>query len=186
MYPSLETPGLVTSHSTMLIVVRCSPTQFYIWQKTGCGIRYCLSFETQNWKCWLLKHYLNFWCELNFTVNIFLTYHPEQEIVQIFTHMKLTNLTLLTSKMYWNFKTSCEVILHIWRLCYNMFCKKRSAIIIMNNKQSNLLLKNWLRLHSCSGSSLKNQLQLHSYFRKSLRLWPQSTPTLRLLYTFSR
>jgi len=31
-----------------LIVVRCSPTQFYIWQKTGCGIRYFLSFETEN------------------------------------------------------------------------------------------------------------------------------------------
>jgi len=30
-------------------------------------------------------------------VNIFLTYHHEQEIVQIFTHMKLANLILLTS-----------------------------------------------------------------------------------------
>jgi len=27
-------------------------------------------------------------------------YHHEQEIVQIFTHMKLTNLTLLTSKLF--------------------------------------------------------------------------------------
>jgi len=27
-------------------------------------------------------------------------YHHEQEIVQIFTHMKLSNLTLLTSKLY--------------------------------------------------------------------------------------
>jgi len=27
-------------------------------------------------------------------------YHREQEIVQIFKHMKLTNLTLLTSKLY--------------------------------------------------------------------------------------
>ena len=27
---------LVTSLSTMLIVVRCSPNQFYVWQKTGC------------------------------------------------------------------------------------------------------------------------------------------------------
>jgi len=47
---------LVTSHSTMFIVVRCSPTQFYIWQKTGCRKRYFLSFETKNWKCWLLIH----------------------------------------------------------------------------------------------------------------------------------
>ena len=46
---------------------------------------------------------------------------------------------------------------------------------------SNLLLKNGLRLHS--GSSLKNQLRLHSYFRKSLRLRPESTATLRLRYT---
>jgi len=45
--------------------------------------------------------------------NIFLTHHHEQEIVQIFTHLKLTNLTLLTSKLYQNFKTSCEVALHI-------------------------------------------------------------------------
>ena len=29
-----------------------------------------------------------------------------------------------------------------------MLCKKQCAIIIINNKQSNLLLKNWLRLHS--------------------------------------
>ena len=29
----------------------------------------------------------------------------------------------------------------------------------------------------------KNQLRLHSYFRKSLRLRPESTPTLRFLYT---
>jgi len=32
--------------------------------------------------------------------NRFLAYHHEQEIVQIFAHMKLTNLTLLTSKLY--------------------------------------------------------------------------------------
>ena len=57
---------LFTSHSTMLMVVRLSPTQFYMWQKTGYGIRYFLSFETENWKCWLLRHYLNFLCELNF------------------------------------------------------------------------------------------------------------------------
>jgi len=56
-------------------------------------------------------------------------------------------------------------------------------MIIINNKQSKLFLKNWLRLHSGSGPSLKNQLRLHSYFRKSSRLRPSSTPTLRLLYT---
>ena len=44
--------------------------------------------------------HLKFLCELNFIVNIFLTYHHEQEIVQIFTHMKLTNLTLPTTKLY--------------------------------------------------------------------------------------
>jgi len=27
---------------------------FYIWQKTGCGIRYFLSFETENWKVEML------------------------------------------------------------------------------------------------------------------------------------
>jgi len=32
--------------------------------------------------------------------NRFSTYHHEQEIVQIFTHMKLTNLTWLTFKLY--------------------------------------------------------------------------------------
>ena len=42
---------------------------------------------------------------------------------------------------------------------------------MINNKQSNHLLKHQLRLHSGSGPSLKkNQLRLHSYFRKSLRL----------------
>jgi len=33
-------------------------------------------------------------------VNIFLTYHHAQQIVQIFTHMKLINQTLLTTKLY--------------------------------------------------------------------------------------
>jgi len=75
-------------------------TQFYIWQKTGCGIRYFLSFETENWKCWLLRRYLNLLCELNFVGKDILTYHHEQESIQIFTLMKLPNLTLLTSKLY--------------------------------------------------------------------------------------
>ena len=69
--------------------------------------------------------------------------------------MKLTNLTLLTYKLYENFKTSCWGVLHIWRLCCNMFCKKQSAVILINMKQTNLLLKNWLRLHSSSGPSLE-------------------------------
>ena len=90
----------------MLIVVRLSPIQFYIWQKTGCGIRHFLSFEIENWKCWLLRHYLNILCELNFIGQHFLTYHQEQEIVQIFTHMKLTNLTSLISKLYKIFRLS--------------------------------------------------------------------------------
>jgi len=59
---------LVTSqsHSTLLIVGRFSPTQFYIWQKTGCGILYFLSFEIENWKCWFSRHYINFSRVLNF------------------------------------------------------------------------------------------------------------------------
>jgi len=69
--------------------------------------------------------------------------------------MKLANLTLLISNLYWNFKTFCEVVLHIWRLCYNMLCKKQSAIIIINNKQIHLLLKIWLRLHFGTHPSLK-------------------------------
>ena len=43
-------------------------------------------------------------------------------------------------------KTFCKVALHIWNLCYNMLCKKQSAITIIKNKQSNLLLKNWIRI----------------------------------------
>ena len=57
-----------------------------------------LSFETENRK-WLLRHYLNFLCELNLLANRFSTYHHEQEIVQIFTHMKISNLTLFTYKL---------------------------------------------------------------------------------------
>jgi len=34
----------------------------YIWRRTGCGIRYFLSFETEIWICSLLRHYLNFLC----------------------------------------------------------------------------------------------------------------------------
>jgi len=45
--------SLVTCHSTILTVVIISPTQFYIWQKTGGGIR---SFCPSKWKtgngCW--------------------------------------------------------------------------------------------------------------------------------------
>jgi len=53
-----------------------------------------------------------------------------------------------------------------------MLCKKQSAMKIINNKQSNLLLKNLLRLRPFLK---KNQRRLHSYFRKSSRLRPEST-----------
>jgi len=37
----------------MLAVVRISPTQFQIWQKTGCGIRsFCLSKRRTGDGCW--------------------------------------------------------------------------------------------------------------------------------------
>jgi len=39
-----------------------SLTQLYIWQKTGCRIRYFLSFKQKDWICWLLRHDLNFLC----------------------------------------------------------------------------------------------------------------------------
>jgi len=58
-----------------------------------------LSFETKNW-IWLLRHYLNFLCEQDFIGQWFSTYHHEQEIAQIFTHMRLTNLTVLTFKLF--------------------------------------------------------------------------------------
>jgi len=71
---------LVTSHSTIcwhLTVSEISSLQLnFILKlnarygpgglKTECQIRYFLSFETENWICWLLRHYLNFLCELNF------------------------------------------------------------------------------------------------------------------------
>ena len=47
-----------------------------------------------------MRHYLNFLCELSFIGQQIFNVHHEQEIVQIFTHMKLTNLTSLTSKLY--------------------------------------------------------------------------------------
>jgi len=43
----------------------CSSTQFCL-AENWIRIRYLLSFETENWKCWLLRHYINFLCELNF------------------------------------------------------------------------------------------------------------------------
>ena len=57
------------------------------------------SFERENWM-WLLRHNPNILCELNFIGQDFQRITHEQEIVQIFTHMKLTNLTLFTSKLY--------------------------------------------------------------------------------------
>jgi len=44
-------------------LVRCSPTQFDICQKTGCEIRYFLSFETENWKCWLWRKFIIMWAQ---------------------------------------------------------------------------------------------------------------------------
>jgi len=48
---------LITSHSNMLTVVKWDvlPLSFMsaVWQKTGCGIWYFLSFKTENWKHWL-------------------------------------------------------------------------------------------------------------------------------------
>jgi len=38
---------------TTLTVVRTSPTQFYIWQKTGCGIQsFCPSKRKTGCGCW--------------------------------------------------------------------------------------------------------------------------------------
>jgi len=60
-----------------------------------------LSFETENWICWLLRYYLNFLCKLNFTGQQIFNVSPfEQEIVQIFAQKKLINLAGLTSKLY--------------------------------------------------------------------------------------
>jgi len=63
--------------------------------------------------------------------------------------------------------TSCEVFLHIWRWCYNMLCKKLSAIIIINNKWSKLLLQNLLRLHS--GPSFKRSTPAPLLFSKIVK-----------------
>jgi len=54
-------------------------------------------------------------------------------------------------------------------LCYNMLCKKQSAIIIMNIKQTNLLLKNWLWLHSGSGPSLEKSTPAPLLFSKIVK-----------------
>ena len=71
-----------------------------------------LSFEKENWM-WLLRHNPNFLCDLILLANRFSMHHHEQEIVQIFTNLKLTNLTLFSSKLYQNFWTSCEVVFQI-------------------------------------------------------------------------
>ena len=54
---------------------------------------------------------------------------------------------------------------------------------MIKNKQSNLLSKNWLRLHSGSGPSLKKSTPAPLLFSKIVKTPPESTPTLRLLYT---
>jgi len=56
---------LVTSHSTMLTVVRIFQSSFISGRKLDAGYGTFLSFETENWICWLLRHHLNFLCELN-------------------------------------------------------------------------------------------------------------------------
>jgi len=44
---------LVTYHSTILTVVIISPSQFYIWKKTRCGIRSsCPSKRKTGNGCW--------------------------------------------------------------------------------------------------------------------------------------
>jgi len=50
-----------------------------------------------------------------------------------------------------------------------MLCKKQSAIIIVNNKQTNPLLKNWLRLHSGSGPSLEKPTPAPLLFSKIVK-----------------
>ena len=96
--------------------------------------------------------------------------------------MKLTNLTWLTSKLYKNFKTSCELVLHIWRLCYNMLCQKRSAIIIINNKQTNLI-----KTDSGSGPSLEKSTPAPLLFSKIVKtpsgVHSDTTPPVHLWHT---
>jgi len=93
---------LVTSHSTIVdgTVVRCSPTQFYIyWQKTGCEIRYFLSFETENWKCWLLRQYLHLFFEVNFIgQHIFNISSWTRNCPNLYTH-ETHQPNLITSKL---------------------------------------------------------------------------------------
>jgi len=95
--------------------------------------------------CWLLRHYLNFLCEPNFIGQQIFNVSPwTWNCPNLYTHeTHQPNLTYI--QVVLNFMTSCEALLYIWRLCYNMLCKKRSAIIIINDKQTNLLLQNWLR-----------------------------------------
>jgi len=65
-----------------------------------------------------------------------------------------------------------------------MLCKKQSAIIIVNNKQSNLLLKSWLRLflkkiNSSSTPIFKNR---QDSGRSLLRYSGSCTPLLCTYY----
>jgi len=55
-------------------------------------------------------------------------------------HMKLTNLTLFTSKWYENSWTSCEVLTFEFYII-TCFAKKQPAIIIIIYKQTNLIFK---------------------------------------------
>jgi len=51
-----------------------------------------------------------------------------------------------------------------------MFCKKQSAIILINIKQTNLLLKTWLRLHSGSRPSLEKSTAAPVLFSKNVKI----------------
>jgi len=121
--------------------VKCSPIQFYIWQKTGCGIRYFLSFETENRKCSLLRHYLNL-CELNFTGQHIVNVSPwTRNCPNLYTHeTQQPNHTYI--QVVLKFKDVLWSSIAHLKVCDNMLCKNQSAIKIINNKQSNLLLKN--------------------------------------------
>ena len=62
-----------------------------------------------------------------------------------------------------------------------MLCKKQSARIIINNKQSNLLIKKLTP--APLRPFLKKSTPALLLFSKLLRLRPEAIPTLRLLYT---
>jgi len=84
----------------MLIGVRFSPTQVLFLAENW--MRDTALFVLRNRKLKLLvdETLPTLLCELNFIVQQIFNVHHEQEIVQIFTHTKFTNLTSLTSWLY--------------------------------------------------------------------------------------